>query len=132
MYGDRYRHVPVSFVVNKLAYHIPQSGFTKGIISSGTGITRIALNGIYDTIFYGFHNPYMIAGTICSPIKEDNISWNRRIVCVRPLSLLFKPCNSIRTKGEFRYNPCVNISALVGTPAYKAGTPLHPAAKPVP
>ena len=66
------------------------------------------------------------------PIEEDNHSGDRLSRTVNPLSTLPKPLHTIFTSSKFRTNAHLNIAALVGAPADKAGTPFYMASKAIP
>lgn len=67
-----------------------------------------------------------------SPIKENNIARSGNIAAVHELSLALKPFHTCGTQRKLRDNSWLNISTLICTSAYKAGTPFHPAGKAVP
>lgn len=68
--------------------------------------------------------------TLVIPIKENNHSGNRLGRAVDPLSTIFEPLDAVHAACIFRYNPGVNIAALIGT-AHKAGAPFHTASEAV-
>ena len=70
--------------------------------------------------------------TFVIPIKENNHSGDRLGRTVDPLSSIFEPLDAVHAACIFRYNPGVNIAALIGTPAYKTSTPFHTASETIP
>ena len=66
------------------------------------------------------------------PIKKYQVSRTWLIVAILPLAPVFKPIRAACASGELGDHPSVNVAALVGTPADKAGAPLHPAVEAVP
>jgi len=74
----------------------------------------------------------MVGSAVTLPIKEDDVSCRWRETVVLPLSMQLKPCDTIRTMGEFWNDARFNISALLGTPTDEAGTPFHTEIKAIP
>lgn len=99
-------------------------------------IAGISLDGVDTAILHFFHNTNMVGRTILAtiiPIEKDNIAGSRLIAVVLPQSPLLEPRHTLRCTGrKLRNDTGFNIAALVGTPANKAGAPLHSAVKTIP
>lgn len=65
----------------------------------------------------------MIDLHITGPVKKDDFSGFRYIASILPLPVLPELGGAIRAGREFRDNALFDISALVGAPRNKAGTP---------
>ena len=110
-----------------------------GILVLSAAITGIALNGVDDTIFALLHNADMIGLPILRagaafivPIKENDLTRRRLKTAVLPLSMVLEPLHPNDAACELRDHAGVEIATLIGTPAYKAGTPFHTGIKAVP
>lgn len=66
------------------------------------------------------------------PNQKDNIACRRLIASVFPLSVTLKPICTVHAACEFWDNPAFDITTLVGTPRYEAGTPFHTPIKAIP
>ena len=66
------------------------------------------------------------------PVKEDDITWGRGASTVQPLAFGLEPVHSVSADCKLRDYAFVDVATLVGAPAYKASTPLYPAAETVP
>ena len=100
-----------------------------------TGISGIALDGIYDALTCPFHDSNMIRVSVLAviePVEEDNVSRLRDIAGCLPESTLPEPLDTAGAGGESGQDSGIQIAALIGTPAYKAGAPLHMAFKAIP
>ena len=78
------------------------------------------------------HNACVVDCTVIIPIKKDNTSCRWLIIPPLPLSVALKPIHTVRTEGILWYDSAFQITALLGTARYKAGTPFHTAVKTVP
>ena len=95
-------------------------------------VARVTLHGVNDTVFAFLHNAYMVGFSVAFPIKKDNIACRRLIASVFPLSVTLKPICTVHAACEFWDNPAFDITTLVGTPRYEAGTPFHTPIKAIP
>ena len=112
---------------------------TYAVLVYPTAITGVSLNGINDTVFYFLNNTGVVGLSVLRtgaayviPIEENDHSGDRLGRAVYPLSTIFKPLDAVHAACIFRYNPGVNIAALIGTPAYKTSTPFHTASETIP
>ena len=102
-------------------------------------IAGIALHGVDHAIFHPFHDAYMVrhivlrpGGAFVVPIKKYQVSGARLIAAVLPLSPILEPIRAACAARKLGDHSSVNVAALVGAPADKAGAPLHPAVEAVP
>ena len=99
-------------------------------------VSGVTLNGIDGSILDFFYDAGVIRLSVLSvfivPIKEDNHAGGRLGGIIHPLSPVLEPLRSKDTTGILGNNPCVNITALIGAPAHKAGAPLDTRAKSIP
>ena len=110
-----------------------------GVLVLSAAITGIALDSVDNAVFAFLHDADMIGLTILRagaalvvPIEENDLSCRRFKAAVLPLVTVFEPLDTIDAACKFRYHAAVNIAALVGTPAYKAGAPFHTGIKAIP
>lgn len=66
------------------------------------------------------------------PVEENEHSRHRLRGAVQPEAALLEPLHSKDAAGEFRVGSAVQVAALVGTPADKAGAPFHMVGEAVP
>lgn len=102
-----------------------------------TEISGITLDGVDDSVLHLLDDTHMVrlsvlgtGAALVVPIEEDNHAGNRLGGAIQPLSTLLKPLHAISATGKFRADTRVDIAALVGAPADKAGTPFHTAREP--
>lgn len=95
-------------------------------------VSGVALNGIYGAVLAFLNDTGVVCHTVALPVKEDDCTGRRFIRSVCPLSSVSEPLYAVYTTGILRNNTGVDISALVGTPRNKAGTPLYTGVKSVP
>jgi len=77
---------------------VPENhAITNSITALFTGIAAITFNGIDNAVFYFLNDTYVVGSAVTLPIKENNISCFWREAAVLPLSMLLKPCDTIRT-----------------------------------
>ena len=78
----------------------------------------------------------MVGRTILAsiiPIEKDDVAGARLVAVILPQPALLEPGYTLGRAGrKLRNNTGVDITALIGTPAHKAGAPFHPAVKAVP
>ena len=110
-----------------------------GILVLSAAIAGIALDGVDNTVFAFLHDAEMIGLTILRagtafvvPIEEDDLTSGRFKAAVLPLPTVFEPLDAVHAACELRNNTAVDITALIGTPRNKAGTPFHTGVKAVP
>lgn len=107
-----------------------------GVAVLAHGIAGVAFYGVDTSILDFLHNAHMVRRTILAaiiPIKENNVTRARLIAIVLPQPALLEPGNTLGRAGcKFRDHAGFNITALIGTPAYKAGAPFYTAAKTIP
>ena len=110
-----------------------------GILVLSAVIAGITLDGVDDTVFAFLHDTDMIGLPILRagrafvvPIEENDLTCRRLKAAVLPLTTVFEPLDSIDAACKLRNRATVDIAALIGTPAHKAGAPFHTAAKAVP
>ena len=86
--------------------------------------------------FHLLHDTHMIREAILAiliiPVKEDDHSWSRHCATAELLVFGLEPKHTVSAGGELGDDACVDIAALIGAPADKAGTPFHAALKTVP
>ena len=110
------------------------------ILPLTAAITGISLDGIDNAVFAFFHDTHMVGLSVLGtgrtirgiPIKEDNHTRCRFYAVVSPLSPILEPLDAVHAACEFGNNAVLDIAALVGAPANKAGAPLHAGGKAVP
>lgn len=109
------------------------------VLIDAAAIAGVALDGVDNAVFDFLDDTDMVGLTILRagaalvvPIEEDNHAGNRLGGAIQPLSTLLKPLHAISATGKFRADTRVDIAALVGAPADKAGTPFHTASKSIP
>ena len=110
-----------------------------GIAVYPAKISGIALYGIDDPVLHLLDDTHMVRLSILGagaalvvPIEEDDHAGNRLVGAVYPLSSIFEPLHAISATGKFRADTRVDIAALIGAPADKAGTPFHTDSKAIP
>ena len=110
-----------------------------GIAVHPAEVSGIALYGVDDSVLHLLDDAHMVSlpilgagAALVVPVEEDNHAGNRLGGAVQPLPTLLKPLHAVSATGKFRADTGVDITALVGTPADKAGAPLHTAAESVP
>ena len=110
-----------------------------GVLVLSAAIAGIALDGVDNAVFAFLHDTDMIglpilrAGTaFIVPIEENDLTSGRFKAAVLPLPTVFEPLYPISAACEFRYHAAVDIAALIRTPRYKAGAPLHTGVKSIP
>ena len=91
-------------------------------------VATIAFDGIDITVFYLFHDAYMVSFSVLTnsffvPVKEDDITRLRRIAPICPLTSLNKPICTDTTTGKLWDDTSIDVPTLVGTPGNKSGTP---------
>ena len=74
----------------------------------------------------------MIRYAISIPIKKYQGTCTRNAACFLPLSMTFKPINSIFAQRKLRHCTRFYQSSLFPTPTDKAGTPFHIRIKSIP
>ena len=113
---------------------IPQNHSTpQRILLLPTHIPGIALYGIDRPILHLLHDPNMVRHTVLGgPVEEDEHSGGWFCGAVQPEAALLEPLHPEDAAGEFGVGAAVQVAALVGTPADKAGTPFHMVGKAVP
>lgn len=105
------------------------------ILSLPAAVAGITLHGIDNAVFTFLHDTHMVGLSVLRargavrgiPIEEDNHARCRINAVVSPLSTVFEPLDTIHAACELRNNTIFDIAALVGAPAYKAGTPFYTA-----
>ena len=111
------------------------------IVSHGVAVlthrvARVALHRVDAAILHLLHNPHMVGRTVLAsiiPVEKDDVAGARLIAVMLPQPALLKPRDALgRTGCKLWNNTSVDIAALIGTPAHKAGAPFHTAAKAVP
>lgn len=112
---------------------------THGILILSAAIAGIALDGVDNAVFAFLHDADMIrlpilraGAAFVVPIEENDLTSGRFKAAVLPLPTVFEPLHPIDTACELWNNAAVDIAALIGTPAYKAGAPFYTAFKAVP
>ena len=104
------------------------------VLIDSAAIAGVALDGINNAVFDFLDDADMIGLTVLRtgaalvvPIEEDDHAGRRlhRVIC--PLPTLPEPLDAVDTACELGNDTGVNIAALISTPAYKAGAPLHAA-----
>ena len=112
---------------------------TYAVLVYPTAITGVSLNGINDTVFDFLNNTGVVGLSVLRtgaayviPIEENDLTGRRLKAAVLPLSTVLEPLHPIDTACELRNNAAVDIAALIRTPRYKAGAPLHTRAEAVP
>ena len=94
-----------------------------GIASLFTGIAGVAFDGIDHSVFHSCNDAYVVGLAVLTgvivPIEEDDHA--RRGFCgvVGPLASLLELADTVGTAGEFGNHACIDVAALVGTPADK-------------
>ena len=88
-------------------------------------IIGIPLDGVHDTSITGFHNPHMVSYTISAPVKVNYRAGSRDAVSILPLASGAEPFHAGWAAGVLGHNARLDITALVGAPAHKAGAPLY-------
>ena len=108
-------------------HSIPQNHTTpQRILLLPTHIPGIPLYGINHSVFHLLHNPNMVRHTVLGcPIEENEHPRRWLRGAVQPEATLLEPLHSEDAAGEFGVGSVVQIAALVGTPADKAGAPLY-------
>ena len=109
------------------------------ILIDAAAIARVSLDGVNHAIFDFLDDTGMIrlpvlrtGTTSVVSIEEDNHAGCGLHGIIRPLSTLPEPLDAVDAACELRNGTGVNVAAFVCAPAYKAGAPLHAAAKAVP
>ena len=105
---------------------------TDRIASSGHFISAISFHRIDCSFYHAFYNSHMACLSVPFPHKKDYISCLWNITCVLPLPILLKPFGPYGTFCKFGNCVTCNISALISTPAHKAGAPFLSAGKSIP
>ena len=99
-------------------------------------IAGVAFDGVDASILHLLHDAHMVGRTVLAaiiPIEKDNVAGARFIAVVLPQSALLEPRHTLRCTGrKLRNDARLDITALVGTPANKAGAPFYSAVKTVP
>ena len=102
-------------------------------------VAGVALDGVDNAVFAFLHNAYMIGlpvlrtgRALVVPIEENDLTGRRLKAAVLSLSTVLEPLHPIDTACELRNNAAVDIAALIRTPRYKAGAPLHTGVKSIP
>ena len=110
-----------------------------GILLLSAAIAGITLDGVDNAVFAFLHNANMIGlailragAALIIPIEENDLTGRRFKAAVLPLSTVLEPLHPIDTACELRNNTAVDIAALIRTPRYKAGAPLHTGVKSIP
>ena len=106
----------------------------------GTGVVGVTFNGVDKAIFYFRDDANMIRSAILHsgsavfviPVEEDDHAGGWYCSSVQPLSALLEPLHANRAAGKLGDDAKINVSAFVGTPGNKAGTPFHMRMKAVP
>ena len=110
------------------------------ILPLPAAITGISLDGIDNAVFAFFHDTHMVGLSVLGtgrtirgiPIEEDNHAQCRLNAVVSPLATVFEPLDAVHAACEFGNDAVFDTAALVGAPAYKAGTPFYTALETVP
>ena len=109
------------------------------VLIDAAAIAGVALDGVDNAVFAFLHDADMIGLPILRagaafvvPIKEDDLTCRRLKVVVLPLPTVFEPLHPVDAACEFWYHATVDIAALIRTPRYKAGAPLHTGVKSIP
>ena len=115
-------------------HSIPQNHTTpQRILFLPAHIPGIALYGIDRPILHLLHDPNMVRHTVLGgPVEEDEHSRGWFCGAVQPEATLLEPLHSKDAAGEFWVGSAVQVAALVGTPADKAGAPYHMIGEAVP
>ena len=102
-----------------------------GILLLSAAIAGITLDGVDNAVFAFLHNANMIGlailragAALIIPIEENDLTSGRFKAAVLPLPTVFEPLDTVDAACELRNNAAVDIAALIGTPAYKAGAPF--------
>ena len=108
-----------------------------GILALPAGIAGVAFHSVDDPVFHFFHDTHMIRHPVLAlvpivPIEEDQVAGARLIVAVLPQPSLLEPPDADGAVCKPGDHTSVQITALVGTPAHEAGTPLHTGTETVP
>lgn len=100
-----------------------------------TGIAGVAFDGIDPSVFHSCNDAHVVWLAVLSgfivPIEEDDHARCGFCGVVGPLASLLEPADTVGTAGEFGDHAGIDVTALVGTPADKAGTPFNTALKAV-
>ena len=105
-----------------------------GVAVLADGIARIAFNGVNPPVLHLLDNPGMVGKPVLPvliiPVKEDNHAggWFRAVI--QPLAPILEPLYAVDAPCIFGNYAGINITALVGAPAHKAGAPFHAAGMP--
>ena len=109
------------------------------VLIDAAAIAGVALDGVDNAVFDFLDDTDMIGLTVLRtgaapviPIEKDNHAGRGLHGVIRPLPTLPEPLDAVDTTCELRNDTGVDIAAFVCAPAYKAGAPLHAAAKAVP
>ena len=102
------------------------------IIPSDHFIPAVSFHSINGSVYHALNNPHMINVSIISRVRENKIAGSGNIAAVHELAPAFKPFHTWRTQRKLGNNSWLNISTLIRTPAYKAGTPFYPAGETIP
>ena len=128
---DGYSNEQPSFLICRNTVSVDNRASDRVCFGSAS-VAWVALNGIDCTVLASLNNTGVVCHTVALPVKEDDCTGRRLIRTVCPLSSVSEPLNAVYATGILRNNTGVDISALVGTPRNKAGTPLYTGVKAVP
>ena len=109
------------------------------VLIDAAAIAGVALDGVDNTVFDLLDDTDMVGLTVLQtgaafvvPIEEDDHAGRGLHGVIRPLPTLPEPLDTVDTACELRNNAAVDIAALIRTPRYKAGAPLHTGVKSIP
>lgn len=109
------------------------------VLIDAAAVAGVALDGVDNAVFDLLDDTDMIGlavlragAALVIPIEEDNHTWCRFDIIIRPLPTLPEPLDTVDTTCELRNDTGVDIAAFICTPADEAGAPLHTAAEAVP
>ena len=112
---------------------------TNRVLIDAAAIAGVALDGVDNSVFDLLDDTDMIGLTVLRagaalvvPIEEDNHAGRGLHGVICPLPTLPEPLDTVDTSCKLGNDTGIDIAALVCAPAYKAGAPLHAAAKAVP
>ena len=112
---------------------------TNRVLIDAAAIAGVALDGVDNAVFDLLDDTDMIGlivlragAALVVPIEEDNHAGRGLHGVICPLPTLPEPLDTVDTSCKLGNDTGIDIAAFVCAPAYKAGAPLHAAAKAVP
>ena len=102
-------------------------------------VAGVALHGVNHPILHLLYDAYVVGeavlrprGASAVPVEEDDVTGAGLIAGILPQPPLLEPLNGSLRAGKLGDYTGVDVTALVGAPADKAGAPFHPAVEAVP